>query len=121
MKTLSGMLHPLFKDSRKIAPQFDWSILPPTITGEPSPGRMVPPRVQLFGNWLKCGWIRQISKLLSMSINLASLEDIGGWFPDKVNDDSGFIGENLFTSLAITKLSHHFFYQFMATQFWMLI
>ncbi len=26
----------------------------------------------------------------SLSINLASLMDIGGWFPDKVNDDSGF-------------------------------
>lgn len=44
----------------------------------------------------------------SMSINMSSLLDIGGWFPDKVNDDSGFYWKAYFHFKGDYKVISHF-------------
>jgi hypothetical protein len=44
----------------------------------------------------------------SMSINLASWEAIGGWFPNKVNDDSGFYWRAYFHYSGNYKVIAHF-------------
>lgn len=44
----------------------------------------------------------------SMSINMQSLLDIGGWMPDKVNDDSGFFWKAYFHYKGNYKVLPHF-------------
>ncbi len=44
----------------------------------------------------------------SLSINLKSLREIGGWFPDKVNDDSGFYWRAYFSLHGDYKVIPHF-------------
>jgi hypothetical protein len=44
----------------------------------------------------------------SMSINLTTWKDIGGWFPDKVNDDSGFYWKAYFHLHGDYKVLAHF-------------
>lgn len=44
----------------------------------------------------------------SMSINLATWKEVGGWFPDKVNDDSGFYWRAYFHLHGDYKVIPHF-------------
>lgn len=44
----------------------------------------------------------------SMSINLATWKDIGGWFPDKTNDDSGFYWKAYYHLRGDYKVIPHF-------------
>lgn len=44
----------------------------------------------------------------SLSINLQTLIDVGGWIPDKVNDDSGFFWQNYYHFNGDYKVIPHF-------------